>query len=134
MTKPLSARQTLFCQNIISGLTQTQAYIDAGYSKTGADGSASRLLGNVRIRKYVEELQKPAEDAIRLTAERVHEELHDIATSPEVSPGDRIRAIAEFNKMTGGYEPEKIEVKSGLMIMLDRIRDTPNIKRVVEER
>lgn len=83
----------------------------------------------------MEELQKPAEDDIRFTAKRVHEELYNIGTSPEVSPGDRIRAIAEFNKMTGGYEPEKIEVKSALMVMLDRIRDSPNIniKRIERE-
>ena len=81
----------------------------------------------------MEELQQPAEDAIRLTVAIAHKELHDIATGT-AAPADKIRAIAEFNRMTGGYEPEKIEVKSGLMIMLDRIRDTPNIKRVVEER
>ena len=82
MTKPLSAQQVLFCQGVASRLTQTQAYIDAGYSKTGADGSASRLLGNVRIRKYVEELQKPAEDAIRLTVAIAHKGSKDGVISP----------------------------------------------------
>ncbi len=134
MTRPLSAKQILFCQGVAAGLTLTQAYIDAGYSKKGADGAACKLQGNARIKAHIADLQQPAADAIRFTAERAHEELFNIGTSPEIAPGDRIRAIAEYNKMVGGYEAEKIEVKSGLMIMLDRIRDSQEIKRVKEER
>lgn len=123
MTKELSAKQKLFSQNLAKGLTQTQAYIDAGYSPNGADGAACKLQGNARIKEYVDELMKPAEDAIRLTAEKVHRRLHDIAMDcPEGFTGaDSIRAIAEFNKMSGGYTPEKLEV-SPFGKMLARVR------------
>lgn len=131
--RPLTTQQKLFCQGLAKGLTQDKAYIAAGYSPNGAEVAASKLLRVAKISSYVDELMKPAENAIRLTAKKAHQRLHDIAMG-EAGEGytgaDQIRAIAEFNKMTGGYEPEKIEVKSGLMIMLDRIRDTPNIKRV----
>ena len=123
MSDTLSAKQKLFCQGVAAGLTQYQAYIDAGYSEKGADESASRLLRNAKIREYVEELQQPAEDAIRLTAEKVHKRLYEIAIEcPEGFTGaDSIRAMAEYNKMVGGYEPDKIEINP-LQKILDDIR------------
>ena len=133
MPKELSAKQKLYCQNIVKGLTQEKAYIEAGYSENSAVKAASRLLQNVEVCRYIDELQQPAEDAIRLTVAIAHKELHDIVTGT-AAPADKIRAIAEFNKMSGGYEPEKVEVKSGLMIMLDRIRDSQEAKKIGEER
>ena len=67
---------------------------------------------------------KPAEDAIRLTAEKAHRRLHDIAMGklgPGYTGADEIRAISEYNKMVGGYEPEKLEV-SPFGAMLARVR------------
>ena len=76
MPKELSAKQKLFAQGVAKGLTQEKAWIKAGYSNTKAKQAASRAMAtNVYLKEYIAELQKPAEDDIRLTAEKAHEEL-----------------------------------------------------------
>jgi hypothetical protein len=58
---PLSnARHERFAQELVRGKTQEQAYIDAGYSESGAEVSASRLLRNAKIVARVAELQEAA--------------------------------------------------------------------------
>lgn len=51
----LSARQRRFCDEYLIDLNGTQAVIRAGYSKTGANSTAVRLLANPTIKKYIEQ-------------------------------------------------------------------------------
>lgn len=46
------------------GLSASQAYVKAGYSKAGADAGASRLLRNVSIRTRVQELTQTVTGAV----------------------------------------------------------------------
>ena len=50
-------RHELFCQGLVSGLSQTRAYIAAGYSERGAKQSAARLLNNPNVRSRLAELR-----------------------------------------------------------------------------
>src|SRR5260370_1120570 len=47
-----------FAQLVATGLSASKAYISAGYSKTGAKVSASRLLARSNLRARVRELQE----------------------------------------------------------------------------
>ena len=47
-----------FVQNIVRGLSPTEAYISAGYSCNGAHASAARLLKNPQVCARLAELQK----------------------------------------------------------------------------
>ena len=47
-----------FVQNIVRGLSPTEAYISAGYSGKGAHASAARLLKNPEVCTRLTELQK----------------------------------------------------------------------------
>jgi len=47
-----------FVQNIVRGLSPTEAYISAGYSRQGAHASAARLLKNPQVCARLAELQK----------------------------------------------------------------------------
>lgn len=53
-----------FCQNIVSGLNQTDAYMQANYKATGetARSNASRLLTNANVLKRVAELNAELKD------------------------------------------------------------------------
>lgn len=55
--KALSARQERFVNGILKGLTQEQAYIEAGYKARGARANANRLLSNVVISDAIKEGQ-----------------------------------------------------------------------------
>lgn len=55
MSEKLSAQQRLFIEEYMVDLNGLQAALRAGYSKTGANGTASRLLANPDIRRLVDE-------------------------------------------------------------------------------
>jgi len=49
----MNKRQKLFCLSMLADKTQTQAAIDAGYSKSCADKQGSRLMKNAEIKAYL---------------------------------------------------------------------------------
>ena len=50
-------KHELYCQALVKGLTQTQAYINAGFSAKSAESAASRLAKDVRVKARIVELQ-----------------------------------------------------------------------------
>ncbi len=65
MTEPLkNARHERFCQEFAKTCNSTQAYINAGYSKNGAEPSSSRLLSNAKVRARVQELRGKIADGV----------------------------------------------------------------------
>lgn len=77
----LNSRQRLFCINLASGMSQTQAYINAGYPVTldkSAGDCASRLLSeNARVLAYYNQLLETRElkalEKVTETVLSVHE-------------------------------------------------------------
>ena len=76
-------KHELFAQGLAQGKTQTQAYIDAGYSANGAEVSASRLLTNANIKKRVQELQNRAAVRAEITIAGLTNDLLRLARSAE---------------------------------------------------
>ncbi len=74
-----NAKHERFCREYIIDLNATQAYIRVGYKERGADASASRLLGNVKIKDRIAELSLESIDKLEMTAARVLEEIGSIA-------------------------------------------------------
>ena len=62
MPYKLSEKQRRFAQGVANGLSQTEAYIQAGYSPNGARAAASKLLTNANVQAYLQELQQKADD------------------------------------------------------------------------
>jgi len=56
-------RHEKFCQGIVSGLSQTEAYTAAGYSERGAKQSAARLRNNGDVRSRIYELRQEIESS-----------------------------------------------------------------------
>lgn len=111
MSGPIqNARQELFALGIVRGLSQRQAYYEAGYkaqTDEAADVCASQLLSNSKVAARVAELQQAIAEKVvvheSLTAERVLEEYRRLAfanmldymrTTPE---GD---AYVDFSALT----------------------------------
>lgn len=74
-------RQELFVRNLIDGaklgISQRQAYINAGYSARGdsADVQASKLVRSPKVRKRMDELVAPAVQKTRVSVESLLAEL-----------------------------------------------------------
>ena len=53
-----NARHELYCQNRVSGMNQTHAYIEAGYSEHGGRSAACLLSAKPNIKKRIAELHE----------------------------------------------------------------------------
>tara|TARA_R110000796_G_scaffold122624_4_gene236949 strand:- start:263 stop:622 length:360 start_codon:yes stop_codon:yes gene_type:complete len=107
----MTGPQTKFAEGIVEGLSQSQAYM-AAYPKCSAKAApskGSRLVTNGKISDHIAKLRKLAEADLIGTVKQRLERLWNITECGE--DGDTIRAIAEMNRMTGGYEPERHELE-----------------------
>ena len=58
----LTLKQKKFCDEYIKTGNATEAYIKAGYNRSGARANASRLITNDNIKNYIDEQLKKIED------------------------------------------------------------------------
>jgi phage terminase small subunit len=78
----LTPKQLKFCDLYHQTGNATRSYIEAGYeikNEKVAEASASRLLLNVKVREYLEGLQKAASAKINVTTEKIMQEAAKIA-------------------------------------------------------
>lgn len=79
----LTKNQQLFCQEYLKmGMNGTKAYMKVYKNckkEETAMASASRLLGNVKVKEYISELQSKVEEKAIVTIENIVDELAAIA-------------------------------------------------------
>jgi phage terminase small subunit len=106
----LNKKQKRFCEEYIVDLNGTQAYIRAGYSKNGADVSASQLLGNPRVSEYIKEMNEKVSFRTGVTVEFVINGIKDIAVNGEME-ANKLKAFDLLGKYTGIYEKDNEQSK-----------------------
>lgn len=138
--KDLTEKQKTFARGVFEGLSQREAYKKAYDCTTKKDKTvdalASRLLSNVKVKEYLAELNKEVESPLVLTKQERLEWLSRVVRTPlrevddhsdlcqeltetsgpngcstKIKMPSKLGAIAELNKMTGAYAPEKVEGK-----------------------
>ena len=123
----LSNQQKLFCQKYLElGMNGTQAYLSVYKTckkEETAMAGASRLLRNVKVKEYIEELQSKVEEKAIVTIEDIVKELTAIAFT------DRTK-ISKMNKkkmkLESGTEIDYEDVEFELTENLDE-----NTKKVI---
>jgi phage terminase small subunit len=77
----LSEREKMFCEYYLGSANKnaTQAAISTGYAEKTARATASRLLTNVNIKKYLDNHAAPLLEALGITQERVLRERANMA-------------------------------------------------------
>jgi len=80
----LTVKQKQFCEEYIAdeGLNATKAAIRAGYkvkSTSNAEKVGSKLLRNVRVQAYIQELMRARSKRTEITADKVLEEIAKVA-------------------------------------------------------
>lgn len=75
----LNARHKIFINSILTGKSETQSAIDAGYSKKTARSKGSQLLTNVNIKAAIDAAQHKAEEKAIVSREYVLEGLKELA-------------------------------------------------------
>lgn len=100
----MTDKQKRFCEEYLIDLNATQAAIRAGYKEKTAYSQGQRLLKKVEVQKQIEEGKKNLSERVKVTQERVIEELSCIAFS---KASDYAKVI-EKDRMT--------ESEDGIMI------------------
>lgn len=96
-----NARHEAFARAIVEGKAAGAAYVSAGYSKNGADQSASALLRNPKVAARIAELKAEAAKGAVATAQQVLEELTKIGLvnmQDFVGDNDITRSVASLNR------------------------------------
>lgn len=127
MSDELNAKHERFCQAIISGMSQRDAYKAAGFRSTNdnaIDACASRLLSTAKITSRIAELRKPAAKKARVTLDWLIEQAQEVlqAAKQDGSHAASIAAIKELGILTG----ERVETRQNLN---QDINDTSELSR-----
>lgn len=155
----LTEKQRAFARYCFSGMSQREAYRKAFPNKKLKDAScdvqASRLLKNVKVQEYLEELRRQAQsDAVLTKRARMEWLSRVVTTAPNAVDGesdlcqemttsefgvkcrmpDKLRAVQELNKMDGAYTPEEVKVTTewSFSSLLKELKSTGLIKEQKE--
>ena len=155
----LTEKQRAFARYCYSGMSQREAYRKAFPNKKLKDAScdvqASRLLKNVKVQEYLEELRQQAQsDAVLTKRARMEWLSRVVTTAPNAVDGesdlcqemttsefgvkcrmpDKLRAVQELNKMDGAYTPEEVKVTTewSFSSLLKELKSTGLIKEQKE--
>lgn len=128
--KSLNDRQKAFCREYIIDFNATQAYIRAGYSKTGAEVSACQLLRNPNVQECIAKLAAKVCDKAEVTATEVLQGIKSIATGNEIAR-DKLKAWELLGKYLKLFT-EKVEHEHSGGISIMGLSDIREHKKGVE--
>ncbi|RIJ65170.1 hypothetical protein D1604_12695 [Brevundimonas sp. LPMIX5] len=103
-------RHERFAQALAKGMTQAEAYADAGYKPS--EPNASRLTSNDKVQERVAELQERAAVRTEITVASITERLLAIATKAEKS-GDAPMLQAARASLMGAAKLNGLVVEKG---------------------
>lgn len=109
----LSNQQKLFCQKYLElGMNGTQAYLSVYKTckkEETAMAGASRLLRNVKVKEYIEELQSKVEEKAIVTIEDIVKELTAIAFTDRTKISQNVRNRIMLQDDKDGTKKEYFE-------------------------
>lgn len=125
----LSNNQKLFCQEYLKlGMNGTQAYLNVYKTckkEETAMASASRLLRNVKVKEYIEELQKEVEEKAVISIQDIVNELSVIAF------GDRTEIAKVETEPVKDEETGQIKYHRTHLDITDTDKLSVNAKKII---
>lgn len=124
----LTAKQELFVQNIIQGMSQADAYRSAYPKQKMSDKTvwetASKLMANPKVITRLTELRNELATPAIMSAQKRLEWLTGVIQSQDESTGDKLKAVDIMNKMQGEYvQKVEAEVKTETTINIELVDD-----------
>ena len=115
----LTQKQENFVRNLFIGMSQREAYVEAGYSSNQLPATIDRhafdLANEGKVLARLNELNEAAESKKVLTVKERKERLSELSKKDEYA----VPAIREINKMDGAYAPEKLAILAEYYIVED---------------
>lgn len=88
----LSKKHKRFCHEYLKDYNGAQAAIRAGYSSTGSNVNAHRILNRPEVKEYLKSIMAPIEEEMEATSQRTLKELSRLAFH---DPGDYFKRDAK---------------------------------------
>ena len=107
----LNEKQKAFCEYYASSFNATESAKKAGYSEKTAYSQGQRLLKNVEVLKYLEELSKTAKSSRVATIAEVLEFFTETMRNKTLMPKDRLKAAELLKDAIGNKEENEEEVE-----------------------
>ena len=138
----LSSQQEKFCQNIVKGMNQTDAYREAGYKISNTktiNEASSRLARNVKVKSRIAELQSKIEkETVKKTswdnvrALKEWEEMYNLCKIGQAIETDKgsmtkaeynnaIKALENISRHIGFYEKDKQNIDVNFCHLLEEV-------------
>lgn len=98
MANKLTEQQKIFCENYVISMNATQSVIKAGYTDNygSAAVQGSRLLNNVNVKKYINELLSEKTAQLGITQAEVIRGIKELALDKSVNPNVRLNAYSKL--------------------------------------
>jgi phage terminase small subunit len=124
----LTAKQELFVQKLLQGMSQADAYRSAYPKQKMSDKTvwetASKLMANPKVITRLTELRKELATPAIMSAQKRLEWLTRLIENEEETTGDKLKAIDIMNKMQGEYvQKVEAEVKAETTINIELVDD-----------
>lgn len=126
----LSEQQEKFCRNIVEGMTQADAYREAGYkcgNENSAYSNAAALIRNHKVAKRIAQLRKGAEKRTELTAASLAARLDRLARAAE-------NAALQASVSEDGVETETLCAKDAADVARQSMMDAAKLLGLVVDR
>ena len=122
----LTAKQELFVQKILEGMSQADAYRSAYNTKRMTDKTiwenASRLMADSKVTARLTELRNELAQPSIMTAQERLKWLTDRIADEDVDINAKLKAIDIMNKMQGEYvQKVEAEVKNAVNISIELV-------------
>lgn len=109
----LTAKQKLFCEEYVAnGYKLNDAYLAAfpNASAKTANAEQWKLMKREPIKAYIHELQHDRFEALNMNADRIAKMLTDIATDPDATRAEQMKALELIQKQLG-LQTQKVEAE-----------------------
>ena len=126
--KRMNVKHRKFCKYYLDGLSPGDAYRKAGYSGKGSENSASALLKNPRIIKYIDKIRKLSDKELGINRAFVLRKYKEIMDNPE-SQQILCTALRDFSKIEGYEKKEKEQPQVLIQINSETLEDKIKLLR-----
>ena len=112
----LNEKQKAFCEFYASTFNATESAVKAGYSKKTGYSIGQRLLKNVEVKSYIEQLTKPSKTHRIATIQEVMEYLSETMRNPEEITRERTKAAQILSEVLAKTKTEDDEPIEGISV------------------
>lgn len=114
----LTKLQKALCIGVLSGLTQRQAYKQAGgkaRTDTAMDSSASEILKKLEVKEFMDAMYAPQLAEAIMTRDEAMQILSNITRAPMTGSRIRIHAVQQLGRMQGWEAAQKHDLTGHIL-------------------